>query len=206
MTRLIEPEWLDELPAQDARAVRSRKDLLRLNAWMGHATILARALRGACNGHPPRCIIELGAGDGRFALRVARQLASGWPDVGFTLLDRQDLVSAGTLAGFAALGWRGAPVKLDVFDWFAELRPQARDWLAANLFLHHFSAAQLTRLLRAVASQAQVFVAVEPRRSLPVLAFSHWLWIIGCRYVTRHDAPVSVRAGFSCHGALLAVE
>ena len=196
MQRCIEPEWLDELPAQDPRAVQSREDLLRLNAWMGNAAILARALRGACNGHPPRRIIELGAGDGRFALRAARRLARNWPEVSVTLLDRQELVTAETAAAFAALGWRGETVTADVLERLQEPTAQSGDWLTANLFLHHFSANQLAGLFCDAAMRACVFVAVEPRRSAFVLTFSRCLWLIGCRAVTRHDAPASVRAGF----------
>src|SRR5436190_16442240 len=47
MQRHVEPELLDELPANDPRALRSRKDLERVNAWMGHSRIMARQLRWA---------------------------------------------------------------------------------------------------------------------------------------------------------------
>jgi hypothetical protein len=80
MNRIVEPEWLDELPPDDPDAVRSRRDLCRVNAWMRHHTILASALRQALNGRVPNQIVELGAGDGNFLLQVARRLAlSGGP-------------------------------------------------------------------------------------------------------------------------------
>jgi hypothetical protein len=44
---------------------------------------------------------------------------------------------------------------------------------------------------------AGAFVAVEPRRSARGLLFSRLLGFIGCNRVTRHDAPISVRAGFA---------
>jgi hypothetical protein len=69
--------------------------------------------------------------------------------------------------------------------------------MVANLFLHHFSAAQLVELLGGAARRARVFVALEPRRSGWALAVSRMIWLIGCNDVTRHDAPVSVRAGFA---------
>jgi hypothetical protein len=52
-------------------------------------------------------------------------------------------------------------------------------------------------LLRAVARQARIFIAIEPHRSERSLLFSRLLWLIGCNRVTRHDALVSVRAGFA---------
>ena len=45
MNRIVLPELLDELPPEAADARRSRRDLQRLNVWMGHAGIMARALR-----------------------------------------------------------------------------------------------------------------------------------------------------------------
>ena len=73
--------------------------------------------------------------------------------------------------------------------------------LVANLFLHHFSAPRLAELCNLAARHAQILVAIEPRRSTWALVFSHLVGLIGCNRVTRHDAPVSVRAGF--HGGEL---
>ena len=71
MKRIVEPELLDTLPPDDPRAAGSRRDLRRLNAWMRNHAIMANALQTAVNGQTPKQIIELGAGDGDFLLRVA---------------------------------------------------------------------------------------------------------------------------------------
>ena len=70
------------------------------------------------------------------------------------------------------------------------------DVVTANLFLHHFMQEQLARLLAHVAQRTPLLVACEPRRTAPGLVASQLLWTIGCSDVTRHDAAVSVRAGF----------
>ncbi len=220
MNRLIQPELLDELPPDDPRARWSRRDLRRVNAWMRNASIMARALQAAANGATPKQIIDLGAGDGHFLLHVARVIArngapvsdparrdhkktrrigdrrfAAWGGVKAVLLDRQKSVTAPTLASFAPLGWRADVVTADVFDWL----PGATglDAVVTNLFLHHFEDAQLVELFRAVAGRARLFVAIEPRRASWPLCCSRLLWAIGCNAVTRHDAAVSVRAGFS---------
>ena len=72
MERCVKPELLDEMPPADPRAMRSRDDLQRVNAWMGNCGIMTRALRSTCQGLRKRRMVELGAGDGRFLLRVAR--------------------------------------------------------------------------------------------------------------------------------------
>jgi hypothetical protein len=195
--RIVQPELLDALPPDDPRAVRSRRDLRRVNAWMRNHSIMADALQTAANSCTPEQIAELGAGDGDFLLRVAQKTFPCWPDVAVTLLDRQKNVSAETLALFMSFGWRAEAVVGDVFDW---LPTAARlDVVVANLFLHHFEDARLGELFRAVASRARLFVAIEPSRASWPLFCCRWLWAIGCNSVTRHDAVVSVRAGFSGH-------
>jgi hypothetical protein len=195
MTRRVEPEWLDVLPSADPRAMRSRRDLVRVNALMTNASIVADALRGSLPAGPGT-IAEIGAGDGAFALRVARALPGRAAT--FTLLDQQAIVSSGTRAGFERLGCGAHPVQADVFDWLADPATPRFDAVVANLFLHHFESGSLSKMLTGIAERANVFVACEPRRSRTALVGSHLLGLIGCNDVTRHDAVASVVAGF--HG------
>lgn len=192
--RSIESEWLDTLAADDPRAMRSRRDLRRVNAIMLQPRIMARLLDAHCAGGRPKRIIELGGGDGTFMLRVARKLR--WPGVEIVLVDRHDTVSDGTRAGFGALGWRFRVQRADVFDFLSRDAPAA-DIVTANLFLHHFSDADLARLLLQASSLAPLFVACEPGRSAFALAGSRLLFALGCNDVSRHDAVASVRAGFN---------
>jgi hypothetical protein len=191
--RQIEPEWLDELPAGDARALRARRDLRRLNSWMLQPAIMARLLIRHVHGRP-RKTLDLGAGDGTFMLRVARRLARRWPHVTVTLVDRHKAVGSDTIAGFDAIGWKAEITTADVHE-FLEW-PAAFDVISANLFLHHLSPDDLVRLFARVAQMTPLFVACEPTRTEWALLASRLVWAIGCGEVTRHDAPVSVRAGF----------
>lgn len=187
--RLLEPELLDELAADDPRAVRSRRDLVRVNWVMRQQAIMAGLLRGFA---PPRVLADLGSGDGLFLLGVARRM--GWRDVTALVVDRQDIVSGQTRAGFAALGWHCESVTGDVFDAMKRLDA---DIVTANLFLHHLDDMALARLLALVAARARGFVATEPRRSGTALLASRLVFALGCNDVTQHDAVASVRAGFS---------
>jgi hypothetical protein len=194
LPRRLEPEWLDHLPAEDPRAMRSRRDLTRVNRFMGNAGRMAAALVKHAPA-APRTIVDLGSGDGQFMLQVARRLAPRWSGVTVVLLDQQNIVSQATRAGFAALRWRAEPTSADVFDFLAQVRPA--DVVTANLFLHHFVDEQLTRLFAQVTRMAALMVACEPRRSKLVVEASRLLWLAGCNDVSVHDAVVSARAGFS---------
>jgi hypothetical protein len=209
--RNVQPELLDSLPSGDPRAIRSRRDLRRVNRWMRNPAVMAAALQQALNGCAPAQITELGAGDGDFLLRVAQRLDwSGVPSraranrpaagqrtetMRANLLDRKNEVSAETLAAFAAVRWRAETVTADVFEWPPAASPSGV--VIANLFLHHFAGSRLVELLRLISQRAELFIAIEPRRASWPLFCSRLLWGVGCNAVTCHDAVVSVRAGFS---------
>ena len=215
LPRTVLPETLDELAPQDPRARRSRRDLRRVNRIMGTRAILTRALQGAMaapasegkrkreheleHGRPVR-VLELGAGDGIVMLRVARRVAASWPSVELTLLDRLALVEARTCAAYARLGWTVQSLGLDVLEWAAAPLTAERsppwDVIVTNLFLHHFADARLPGLLAAIAERCNVFIACEPRRAALPLIGAHLMGAIGASALTRHDAVLSVHAGF----------
>lgn len=195
-SRRIEPEWLDELSPDDPRAMRSRRDLRRVNALMMNAAVVGREFRRSCRANSPCIIAEIGAGDGTFMLKLAKKTALPRQEARIVLLDRLDTVSRKTLAEFAALGWQAESVTADAFEWLARPADRVYDLIVANLFLHHFDPARLKVLLFLAAQRTRRFVACEPRRSGLALAGSRLLGLVGCNDVSRHDAVVSVRAGF----------
>lgn len=197
--RLLEPEILDALREDDPRAIRSRQDLGRINHVMGAAGILARALEAGAPA--PKRIIEFGAGDGSLMLRLAKRFAPRWPGVQVVLLDRQDCISQATRDGFAKTGWQVELAQLDVADWASGAGDDGYDIALANLFIHHFDDARISRLFHAVSLRAGLFVACEPRRDTLSLLASRLVGLIGANEVTRLDAVASVRAGF--HGSEL---
>ena len=196
LPRRVEPELLDHLGAHDPRAQRSRNDLRRLHRAMATLSVLKRALDSAAAGSPPRSIVELGAGDGSLMLRLARRRAARWPGVDVTLLDRLDLIAPRTLDALRNLGWTPSVVAMDVFDWLEKPDATRRDIVFANLFIHHFSAEPLARLLAGIEQRCRVFFCCEPRRALLALAGSHLIGLLGAGPVTRKDAVSSVHAGF----------
>jgi hypothetical protein len=175
LARVLEGEWLDDLPHEDPRAMRSRRDLVRVNALMGNPRIVAKELSRL---GPLRSVAEIGSGDGAFMRAVLARL--DLRDITVHLVDRQPL---GT-------------VTADVFEWLADPAHRA-DAIVANLFLHHFTDNSLRRMFALLALRTRAFIACEPRRSSVALAGARALGLVGCNDVTRHDAVVSVRAGFA---------
>jgi len=199
LPRTVSPETLDVLAPSDARAVRSRRDLQRVNRVLGTRGIIIRGLEpvmAKCSRDRPLRVLELGAGDGSLMLRIARKLSASCPLVHLTLLDRLPLIGAETSVAFARLGWSVQTLCVDVLDWTTAPHTLPRwDAIVTNHFLHHFEN-QLPKLLSAVAARCNLFVACEPRRSLPALIGSYLIGTLGANRVTREDAVLSVHAGF----------
>ena len=188
--RVLVPELLDLLPADDPRAMRSRRDLARINVVMMQHHIMAKSLAGLpC----PRLLADLGGGDGRFLLGMARRLKQ-WRGVKAVILDRQAIVSRETRDAFQVLGWSCEVMQGDIFETLPQLSP---DIVTANLFLHHLEERALGRLLALVASRAAGFVTSEPRRSAIAVFGARLVFMLGANDVSRHDALASVRAGFA---------
>ncbi len=193
--RRIEPEILDELPADDPEAQASRGDLRRINRLMGHGRLFrkawARSLMGASG---PLRIVELGAGDGAF---LAEHLPAAVAGSELVLVDRTPAVDASVRQKLADKGWALQVLEADALG---ALEGEALDCdlMFANLFLHHFDSGALKRLFARASKLSVRFIALEPRRNRFALALAATgLPLLGCNRVTRHDAKVSVRAGFS---------
>ena len=177
--RVVIPELLDHLPAADPQAMRSRRDLRRINFLMGNERWVCRTLQ-KFPAAAARGIVETGAGDGR----LCGKLAALFP---------QAPVSAYDLAPAPAdlhpqVAWqRGDLLEIPP--------PDAGGVAVANLFLHHFEGAALAALGRWFRG-FEVLIFNEPDRArLPhLLGATLHPWI---NRVTRHDMHVSIRAGFA---------
>ncbi len=193
--RNVLPELLDELEPNDPRARRSRRDLRYVHRAMGSLSILQRAIARLQLQAPPTRILELGAGDASFLLRLA-QAQPDWGGVVLTILDRHDLLSKETREAYKRLGWDLTVLRADVLEWAKEGHAQQFDLCVTTLFLHHFDRAALSVLMTAIAADSAAFVACEPRRNSFSWLASHLVWLLGANAVTRCDAVKSVAAGF----------
>lgn len=172
--RKLTPEILDRLPSTDKRAIRSRKDLRRINHFMGNDPWILRHL-------PPETtrIIEIGAGDGELLSKIHARFPK-LPAAGYDLAPRPQHLPQ-------AIGW----VQGDVFE---RREDETGGTVIANLVLHHFTDAQLSILGEWFQSFDHIIVN-EPLRSPLPMAMSKFAYPF-IHPVTRHDMRVSIEAGF----------
>jgi 2-polyprenyl-3-methyl-5-hydroxy-6-metoxy-1,4-benzoquinol methylase len=173
--RVVRPEILDSLPVDDPAAQRSRRDLRLINAMMGNFHWVERQIERI---PAATSLVEIGAGEGMLSTRLARK----FPEKHLTAIDL-----APCPKNLAGVTWRQG----DLFQILPEL---SGDVLLGVMIVHHFSDKQLAELGRALAA-FRVLVFCEPWRAFLPEVWGGVMWpIVG--EVTRHDMPVSVRAGF----------
>jgi hypothetical protein len=195
-SRRLSPEILDRLPPDDPAARASRRDLQRLHPILGQIRLWHHWFRQNFPHRPPASLADLGAGDGSLLGTVLlRAYPGGGHGARIFFIDRQPVVPESTLAHLRRCNWLPTVMATDVFEWAEEGPPM--DAALANLFLHHFDNPGITRLFSALARKTGSFAAAEPRRSYFAFLATQTLGLIGCHPVTRHDARVSVEAGFA---------
>lgn len=177
MQRIVVPELLDSLPAEDPEAIRSRADLRVLNGFMGSERWIIRELE-VLDG--VKRVVELGAGEGKLSTKIKRTNPE-LEVVAVDLIDKPDGVEA-------SVEWRQSNVLI------AELPIDSETVVVANLFLHHFEEEALRQLGEQI-SQAKALLFTEPARHKCALGLGYIVYPFVSR-VTKHDMIVSIKAGF----------
>jgi hypothetical protein len=172
--RKLTPELLDHLPHDDPGAICSRRDLRRINLFMGNESWVAAVIPKSA-----RSITEIGAGDGHLLSRLVREHPQA-DIIAYDLAPRPaDLPTA---------------VKWIQGDLFAQPPPPPGGVLIANLFLHHFTDPQLSELGKWMSTFDAIIINEPLRATLPLLMGKlAWPFI---HPITRHDMRVSIEAGF----------
>ena len=177
-------------PADDPRAMRSRRDLARINAVMRQSAIMAKALAGlpapAPAGRSGRRRWALSAGRGAAAETLARCEGRDPRPPGHRQPRDTRRISrpwAGTARCCRAIFSK--PCR--------SFRPTSSPPTCSCIISRMW---RWRGLLALVAARASGFVACEPRRSAFALLGARLVFVLGANDVTRHDAVASVRAGF----------
>jgi SAM-dependent methyltransferase len=182
-TRATEPELLD-LGVAEGEARRSLRDLRFVNRWLGGRRALLEAVLPHLRAGGR--LLDVGCGSADLPAFLARRGPSPLLVVG---LDRK------------ALHLREAPG--EVQGVLADVRalpfpPRSFDVVTASLFLHHFDAPELPRLLRALHGLCRgVLVVNDLHRAHVPYWFGRFAFpLVFASRVSVHDGLVSIRRGF----------
>lgn len=172
--RKIIPELLDHLPHDDPGAMRSRRDLARINQFMGNGKWILRTLPPS-----PLHIAEIGAGDGILLSKISKS-RPGVPISAYDLAPRPPALPESVV-------WNRG-------DLFQQPLPPPGGVLIANLILHHFNDSQLAILGKWMAGFDSLILNEPLRAEIPLLLGKLAAPFIN--HITRHDMRVSIGAGF----------
>jgi SAM-dependent methyltransferase len=183
--RATEREQLDE-GAPEVEALASLRDLRFVNRWLGNVKHLARAVRPYLAASARPRLLDVGCGSADVPAALART-APGTLAVGVDL---------------KLLHVRTAPaaVRAVVADVRAlPFAARSFDVVTASLFLHHFDAAELPPVLRALFAVARrALVVNDLRRARVPYLFGRAVFPVLFRArVSVDDGLVSIRRGFT---------
>jgi hypothetical protein len=182
INRVVLAEKLDGLPVDDPGAVANRRELRWFNSYLGTHTWFRQTVLPELNRGDR--VLEIGAGEGHLVSHLAacaddRDIApTAW-----AALDAKPVFKGHSAVEFVAedlLQFDGYPDTPVIFG---------------NMILHQFEAEALACLGRLWRDHARLLVFQEPARS----RLHHALCSIATlpmSHVSRHDAGVSIRAGF----------
>lgn len=184
MERVVEAEILDQLDESCGEALHNRRDLRWINALMGNFRWI-RSQLGKSVQRSSR-ILEFASGDGGLGLYLSRKPDFDPSQVHLTGLDLWSRPAEWPL------NWDWVVSDLLEFD-----QRDGYDILIANLIFHQFEVSQLSRIGRFLnESSLQVLIINEPVRRRIHRLQARLAFLLGMNHVTRHDALVSIDAGF----------
>lgn len=183
--RATEPERLDEGVPED-EALASLADLRFVNRWLGNATHLARAAHPYLEESARPRLLDVGCGSADVPAAIARTTPR--------------LLAVGV--DVKPLHLRGAPP--EVRPVVADVRALpftagSFDVVTASLFLHHFDAAEVAPVLRALFTVARRALVVNDlrRARVPYLFGRTAFPVLFRSRVSVDDGLVSIRRGFT---------
>lgn len=200
MRRFDAPEMLDLNVGTLDDAAESLADLRRINRWLGGTRVLthhllprvAAAARAAAR---PIVVADIGAGSADIPIalvRWARQRGIPLRVLAVDLNQRHLTLARPRLAAYPE-------VRLVAAEGGNLPLGDGVDYIVASLFLHHFPPPNVVSLLRGWYTTARRGVIANDliRAWLPYLGYFALQPVIARSYLTRYDAPLSIRRAYT---------
>lgn len=188
--RLTTHELLDDYDAPEKDMRRSLLDLRRLNTYAGGTRAFLKLIRIAAEGNKAFSVLDLGTGTSDLIESVRRR----HPGAQVTGLDR----NVRHLVHGREEGDEATPrVAADAFQ--LPFANASFDLVTSSHFFHHFSEDENVNMLTDSMRVARSCVIVtDTCRNFVPLAFVYLLGVFRLvGRITRHDAPASVRQGYT---------
>jgi len=181
--RVIKPEILDTLPEGHPDAERNRKEIYLLGKLSGNYRHAVKLLKA--HHQPGDRILEIGAGTGELGKALTRKSEELTHTLDYTGLDL----------------WNRPPLWPQRWNWWQGDLLDFNGYpdynvLLGNFILHQFDDNTLRDLFNRIRNNFRLIIFCETARHLLHVWQLRLAYLLGINYVTRHDAKVSIEAGF----------
>ncbi len=204
MERVLTPELMDD-PAIDREELRRSLAYIRgVNRWLGGSAALLGLLRRWSRSWPrdrPITLLDVGTGSADIPVAARQWAQRAGFDLRVTGVDLHDTTLA--LAREHTAGVDGIDlIKADARRCGDHFAPGSFDYVHAGMFLHHLAADDVLVVLRTMHRLARRGIVWNDLVRSPLSATVVRLLVTGQPPTVRHDAVVSIRAGFTRREAL----
>jgi hypothetical protein len=196
--RIYEEELLDAGAGTDDDVRKNLLDLRRINRLLGGTRVVLRALESSFEASPATevSLLDIGTGSADIPSAVADWARARGISPALVAVDlsERNLRIARRDIGISP------DVELVRADALSlPFGPRSFDFVSASLFLHHFTDADVVRLLSGFARVARRAVIVNDlvRNLVPYYFIRLTGPVFATSFLTRNDGPVSVLRGFT---------
>ena len=191
------PEWMDDLSQPTAEVKRALADIKKVNRWLGGHKVSISGLRPYLDAkyEPPVHILDMGCGNGEFLRHLNKHCTrqnipvtlTGWDRNPNSLVWGQDLDDTGNIR-FECRDILSYPPL-----------PKGEVVIVCNLFLHHFTDAQILEIFKTWRELGCRAIVVNDLHRNPVAyyLFHVFGFIFRLSRMARHDGLVSILRGFT---------
>lgn len=181
----------DELPADDLQL--NLQELEIINKWLGGHSITVKAIRSLAAGEKQLHICEAGCGGGDNLNAIANWCRRHGINARLTGID---IKPAAIAYAERNTGGKVDLICSDIRDVRFSIKP---DIIFSSLFCHHFSNTELKDILTWKMENCRRGFFINDLHRHP-LAYHSIKWLtraFSSSYLVKHDAPLSVRRGFT---------
>lgn len=204
MHRRLTPEIMDDPGVDQAQLAHSLAYIRGVNRWLGGRSALLTHLRRWSRDWPrdrPVTLLDVATGSADLPLAARAWAAGAGFDLRITAIDAHPKTVALARAHVAhepAI----TIIQADALELDQRFAEHEFDYAHTGLFLHHLPDEHIIRVLRSMRRAARrAIIWNDLVRSRLGLAVIHAM-TVGQPLIIRHDARVSVRAGFTRREAL----
>lgn len=207
MERRLTPEWMDDPAVDPAELNEALAFIRKVNLRLGGVKALTNHLqRWSANwpangpdGHEVT-ILDIATGSADIPVEVVRWARERGHRVRITAVDIHETTLDSAREHVERELGADAPIELvraDAKELVDRYGPLSFDYVHAGMFLHHLSEIEILTVLRIMDRVAKRGIVWNDLVRSRVAMAGIWVLTLGEPPITKHDARVSVRAGFT---------